>query len=455
VPYPDLYPDLYPVDNWPVITVEAQFTAGTWTDISAWLDFSGGNRAVITRGANRVESPVIRYDTGTATIPLDNTDRRFDPANLSGPYVAAGKSQILPMVPVRVSASMSALTRLFTGTADAWTIGYAPPSDSQASIQASDGFKLLAIQPRSGRTVYKGHGEDSGARVNRILDDVSWPGVRSVTKGDATLQPTILGFAALTVTGVLQANASYSGPWPVVIIPAAASPPIAVPAATATSTPLDELYLTADTEMGELYVNGAGTLVFRHRNGIYLDTRSKTSQATFGDNPATELPYADVTIATDDSTLWNRATIANTGGRIWLAEDIASEVQFQPHVFDSENLIADTDWQAANYASHIIVTSAQPELRFSEISIDPLASPQALFDQILSREIGDRITITRRPPGGGSAITRDVFIRGIRHEFNESAWLTTWTLQDATSLPQPFILGDATNGILGTSKLGF
>jgi hypothetical protein len=78
-----------------------------------------------------------------------------------------------------------------------------------------------------------------------------------------------------------------------------------------------------------------------------------------------------------------------------------------------------------------------------------------LFPQIRQRDIGDRITIKRRPPGGGATISRDVFIRGIQHAITDSTWLTTWVLQDATSLPQPFILGDATNGVLGTSRLGF
>jgi hypothetical protein len=35
---------------------------------------------------------------------------------------------------------------------------------------------------------------------------------------------------------------------------------------------------------------------------------------------------------------------------------------------------------------------------------------------MLGRDFGDRITVKRRPPGGGSAIVRDCFVRGIEHQ---------------------------------------
>jgi hypothetical protein len=41
----------------------------------------------ITRGASRLDGPMVRYDTGNATLTLRNEDRRFDPTNLDGPYV--------------------------------------------------------------------------------------------------------------------------------------------------------------------------------------------------------------------------------------------------------------------------------------------------------------------------------------------------------------------------------
>lgn len=439
------------VAQFPSVKVEMMFTSSAWTDITPYYDAAGGGQVTITRGSNRVESPVIRYDAGTATIPLFNGDRRFDPTNLSGPYVAGGKTLVLPMIPVRVSATYESVTyRLFNGTVDAWTLSYSPPSDAVVSVDCTDGFRILAVQARTANKNYAGGGEDAGARVTRILNDCGWPTARrSIVPGDSTLQPTLLGG---TPAGVVPLAVSNAG----------GGQAINVQSAISTLSPLDELQLTADTEMGELYINGNGFLVFRNRHALWTDTRSNTSQATFGDDPnvpTTELPYAAVVPEYGDTTLWNGAVIANQGGNIQQAADAASQqlppAGFGPHVYDSENLIADTDWQALGYAQWIVLDGKNPELRFASLSVDPAAQPADLYPQVLGREIGDRITVTRRPPGGGAANTRDVFIRGISHQFTDSAWLTTWVLQDATSLPPQFILDDPVNGVLDTSSLGF
>ncbi|HEX7995894.1 MAG TPA: hypothetical protein VF506_18395, partial [Streptosporangiaceae bacterium] len=224
--------------------------------------------------------------------------------------------------------------------------------------------------------------------------------------------------------------------------------------AVSTSTPLDELQLVADTEMGELYIDGSGLLTFRRRNGIFLDARSNTSQATFGDNTAGgENGYGNVTVTYDFATLYNGASIANQGGTVQAAFDAASQATFGvASIFDSESLIADGDFQSLGYAQHVVLVSKDPELRFSDITLLPRRDPADLFPQALGRQIGDRITIIRRPPGGGSAITRDVFIRGITHTFTSKTWVTTWVLEDATNLPSPLIWG---TGQWGVDKWGF
>src|SRR4029077_16432349 len=86
-------------------------------------------------------------------------------------------------------------------------------------------------------------------------------------------------------------------------------------------TVMSLLQLTADTELGELYVDGSGNLTFRHRLGLITDARSNTPQGVFGDSPGTshpagtELKYEKVSRVEDDTTLVNDAqiTIANGG----------------------------------------------------------------------------------------------------------------------------------------------
>src|SRR5258707_632437 len=79
-----------PPAAFPAVKAEVMFTQSAWTDVTPYVDTAGGGQITITRGSSRVESPVIRYDAGTCSIPLINTDRRFDPTNLAGPYVTGG-----------------------------------------------------------------------------------------------------------------------------------------------------------------------------------------------------------------------------------------------------------------------------------------------------------------------------------------------------------------------------
>src|SRR5258708_3659565 len=154
------------------------FTSGLisgWTDVTPYVDTAGGGQIVITRRASRVEPPVIGYEAGTCSMPPLNTDRRFDPTNSAGAYVQGGFRGVKPAAPVRVSATYSSVTyRLFNGTADAWTLSYAQPSDADAGLDCSDGFRVLAVQARTARTPHVGGREDSRPRVRRVLHDRRW-----------------------------------------------------------------------------------------------------------------------------------------------------------------------------------------------------------------------------------------------------------------------------------------
>lgn len=383
----------------------------TWTDVSEWvLGVSTG------RGANRVEKPIIRYDAGTATIVLDNSDRRFDPANLSGPYVSAGITQVTPMRAVRIRAVWANVTYdLFRGFADEWKISYYEPSYSTVVLTASDAMKVLGNNDRAAGSAV-GASEMSGARINRILDSAGWPTAdREVSVGNSTLQATTL--AANTLT---------------------------------------ELRLVADTEAGELYIDGAGRVVFRNRQALLTDSRSNMAQGTFGDGGGAELAYEDVVVAYDDATVANRVRIARVGGIQQTADDGASQALNLIRTYERTDLLMETDSVAADHANYILRLAKDPELRFATLTVWPHSDEANLFPQVLGRQVGDRLTVTRRPPGGGSAITRDVFVRGISHMLDNSGhdWRTVWTLESATRY-QFFVLDHATLGQLDSNALGY
>lgn len=389
-----------------------------WVNVKQWLvTFE------TRRGATRVE-PILSYEASTATVTLRNEDRRFDPTNLAGPYVdgVTGKTEVTPGRPIRIYVQYGAnIYYLFRGFIDGWKLAYEGPTRSTATVTATDGMKLLAGADRiAGSSV--GAGELSSARIGRILDSAGWPTYdRIINTGSSTLQATVLEGDALT-----------------------------------------ELQLTAATEGGEFYIDGAGRAYFRGRSGPTSDSRSTTSQATFGSNQAGgELPYIDVDLDYDEAQLSNPVRFTRAGGTAQTAEDTALQTLYQngiPRVFERTDLLMQTDAAALDYAQWVLYQNKEPELRVSSITVDPRPDQYAdlLYPQVLGREIGDRITVKRRPPGGGAVSTQDGFVRGIQHSFGPgpNRWKTTWTLQSATKYAF-LVLNDSVLGKLNENALGF
>lgn len=385
-----------------------------WTDVTSYV-----HSVTVRRGANRVESPIIRYDATTIQVVLNNSDRRFDPTNLAGPYVAAGVTQVTPMRLMRVRATHGSTTyEIARGYADGWQVDYEPSGNySSVTLAATDGVKVLSRRTRTAVAAV-GAGEDSGARVTRILNSIGWDTAdRNLDVGDSTLQATTLDGDAWT-----------------------------------------ELQSVQDSEIGEIYVDAGGRVAFRARHAILEDTRSNTSQATFGDGGGAELPYESVTIDYDDASLYTRVVATRDGGAAQTADDTTAQAQYLILPFDASGLLLQSDAVTAEWASFVLGQTATPELRFSTLVVNPRNNDATvetnLFTQILAREIGDRVTIIRRPPGGGSAIQRDVFIRGIGHDIGPVTWRTEWALQSASRF-EYLLLDSSVLGLLDTDRLAF
>lgn len=221
---------------------------GVWTNITAYV-----HRLRTFRGVSRIGQPIPQPQAGNAVIDLNNSDRRFDPTNLSGPYVSGGVTQVTPMRAVRILATYGTVTwEIWRGFADEWRIDYDEPSYSLCQLTCTDATKVLANYDR-GAVAAVGASEDTGARISRILDSAGWSDTdRLIATGDTTVQATTL-----------------EGPaW-------------------------DEMLLTADTEIGELYIDEGGRVFFRNRQASMEDLRSTSACALFGDSPN---PGVDTTI---------------------------------------------------------------------------------------------------------------------------------------------------------------
>ncbi len=363
-------------------------TGTTWSAIPPQLVLG----FTITRPSTRLQGPLWNYQAGTVNILCDNSDGSLDPDNLSGPYVLAGVTQLAPMVPVRVRASIFGTAYpLYSGFADGWLPAQVTYEGGYAelTLPATDAFKILAGITLPATSV-EGVGADTGARVRDILSRAGWYTSAerlAISTGNSTLQGTTLGADALSL-----------------------------------------MQVAVDSEIGQLYVSGSGAVVFRARRDLLTDTRSNTVQAVFGDLPGTvhsagtELAAASLTRANDDTTIANDIQATRAGSTsLQEAQDAASIAKYQfPRTYPRTDLILQNDSDALNWAQWVLSVSRGAEDRFETITIDPQADPANLWPQVLGREIGDRIQVWHRPAGFGGPLNANSLAAG------SSAGWTGW-----------------------------
>lgn len=401
----------------------ASGTSGKHIFLSAWVRIPSASLSKITGvalAATGVTATFVR-PVGATTFTADTWQRielatvlTADVDNVQiqfwtdGTHATSAVVGYLDDVHVEISEH-----DLFTGYVDSWNIEWTGPNSSVVEVPCTDAFKIFSNIERTAVAAV-GAGEASGTRIGRILNGISWPSSkRSIATGNVNVQATTLD-----------------------------------------GNVLEEMQLTADTEMGELYMDGSGNVIFRNRSAILTDSRSTDSQATFGDADP-ELRYANLSFTNDDTQLTNRVIITRVGGAVQQADDTASQAEFLVRAFERSDLIMVDNASALNYAQYLLSLSAQPELRFTDLEILPMRDETNLFPQVLNRLIGDRITVRRRPPGGGT-IEQDCFVRGVTHEASPGGpWVTRWTLQSTAAGGSFFIIGHSTLGRLNDNPLGF
>lgn len=388
------------------IYVEAALSAATGTygaydsatfDTSAfgpdvlWVDVSSYVRKVTTqRGFGR---EIGAWATGSATITLDNRDGRFDPDNLSGPYVTSGVTQVRPWRPVRIRATYAGVTYdVFRGYILSWPETFPGMVDAEVTVTCVDEFGLIARfdgyeQPPVGG------GDYAGPRIHRILDNAGYAGGRNIDYGLVTMQDTTLAQNALT-----------------------------------------EIKLTSDSEGGAVWAEANGEVTFENRHALIENTRSNTVQATFGDEDG-ELPYTDIAAEYDGDALQNVVRYAREGGTVQVASDATSRALYGDQTQGSRSdLVCETDAQVLDLALYHLSIRRDPEKRFTSISLAPAATAHRddLFPQVLGRRVRDLVRVNRRPAGRPD-MSRDVYIQGVSHTFDSVNWRTTFDLFSATA----------------------
>lgn len=363
-------------------------------------------RVSIRRGRNRITG---KFEYGSANVQLYDQNGDWNPANPSGAYYG----KLLPLRQIIIFANYGTGTFfLFSGFIQAYDTNFYQGNEdlNRVLLRCVDGFRLFAgaqISTVSGAPA----GQDSGARVNAILDAIDFPlSLRDIDTGDSTLQ--------------------------------------ADPGTSRTA--LEALQTVENSEFGGIFLDGQGRVNFKNRTAM-VSTPS-TAAYTFADD-GSGISYNNAIVAFDDTTLLNSVTVSRVGGTPQTAFDQTSIDTFFVHSGTRDNILVQTDAEALNQAQAILATRKDPEARVDSIQLN-------LYDDInpskplsgVDIDLLDGVTVLKTMPGS-TTLTQNSVVIGIHHDVTKTTWLTT--LFTSEPLLSGFVLDSTIDGILGTDVLSY
>lgn len=356
----------------------------------------------ITRGRNLTRDT---YEAGSASVKIYDPNGNFNPQSVTSPYYG----QLTPLKKLRISATYSSTVYyLFSGYTTDYVYSYDQTENmSYVTINATDAFRLFnlaAVTTIDGEAA----GQDTGTRINKILDTVDFPSsMRSISIGDSLCQ--------------------------------------ADPATSRTS--LSALKNAEFSEQGAYYVSPSGSVVFKNRTEVI----SSAGNNPIAFNQSTGIPYKNLKFAFDDKLIVNQANITIVGGTVQTYIDADSVATYFPHSITSSDLVAQTDAIAANIAAIYVATRSTTTIRIDEMTVD-LLDPNVTTGTLLNMDYFTNVLINNIQPNG-STIEKNLQVQGIIWEITPSTW--TGTFLTLEPLVDGFLLDNATYGLLNDDILTY
>ena len=367
------------------------------------VDVTDDVRSVsVTRGRSR---ELERFNAGQASVVLNNQHRWYDPT--VGTAISPYSGSILPRKQVVIE---SAGEQVFAGQVEDWALDYDLSGDATATVQAADGFALLAGQQLTAGTTTS---QLSGARVNAILSrpEVAWPdGRRDIDTGSATIQADTLA----DNTNVLQ-----------------------------------YLQRIEQAEFGALFIDRYGVLAFRERSG----NQEPSGSLAFADDGAVDaIPFSSIELEYGTESLYNDVTITRANGGTVTASGTASQATYGISALSISDILLNTDDAAQDLADFLVGRYGVPELRVNSVTVDLAGLTEAQQAAVLALDLFDFVRVRYTPNGIGDAISAAVSIDSIKHDMNPANHRVTFTFSETLSA---FVLDSNDYGVLDTNILGF
>ena len=381
-------------------------TLGSDTNNNLVVDVSSQCvRASINMGYNLLQD---QFQAGQATFRIVDPNGDWNPQNPASPYYG----YLTPNRKIRFSGTYSG-TGYFIFSGYITQYNYSYPKDQEigyVDLVCVDAFRLLNL---AGITTVAGTsaGQDTGTRIGKILDQVSFPtSLRNIATGQTTTQadPSTLRTALAAIK-----NCEFS-------------------------------------EQGAFYIDGGGTATFLNRNTV---AGAAGETPTFFSNDGTGIGYFNINPAFDDKLIINQATITRVGGTAQSASNAASIAKYFPHSVNYDNLVVQTDAEALNIAKTYVATRAETTLRIDALTLD-LTTPDYSAGVLAALDF-DYFTNVRVKNVGqdGTVIDKTLQVVGVSHEVTPNSWKTTFTLSEP--LVDAFIIGSSTAGIIGVSSMSY
>lgn len=374
--------------------------------VSPIIDFSSQTtRFTSNRSRNLI---VDQYEAGSATVRILDPDGQFNPQNTSSDLYG----YLLPLRKVLVSATYAGTTHPI-GFYYTTAYKYTYPTGQEigfVDIECVDAFRLFnnaSITTVTGTSA----GQDSGTRINKILDEIGFPtSMRNIETGNTTLQ---------------------------------AEP-------TDARSSLEAIRNVEFSEFGAFYIAPNGDATFLNR---------ETTVGSIGDTPTvfnqtgTGINYRDIKFAFDDKLIYNDASFTPLGLTTQNSYNQASIDTYFIHSKVRNNLLMQTEAEALDLARSFVASRKDTSIRIDAITLD-LTTPDyaAGITAALTLDYFSPVRITNIQPAG-SEITQLLQVQGISHEITPNTWKTTF----ATFEPilDGFILDNTTYGIIDTSVLSY
>jgi len=329
-----------------------------------------------------------KYLAATATVRVNDPLGYFNPQSTTSPYYP----YIQPLRKIQIQATYGATTYpIFAGYITEFLYTY-PQNQETGFVDfiCYDAFRLFY---NSNVTTVTGAiaGQDTGTRIGKILDMVSWPGSqRSIDTGNTTCQVDPGG--TRTVLDACQTVEFTEGP-------------------------------------GAFYIDRAGNAVFKSRTYCY--NAQSATPVVFDNDGTTPINYSGIKFSFDDKTIVNKATVTPIGLAAQTYSDATSIAAYFTRAITAESMLMQTTGVALSLATAYVGARKDAVLTISSITLDLVTLGYTTgVAAALDLDYFDTMQITNYGQST-SVITKTLQCQGIAHNITANSWDTTITTQEA------------------------